>query len=272
MDMQPRFVARGNAVTFAGRVTRLGDQAVDQLIDIPGNSASLPVTGGLSHADTGRISLLHDHTWPAPLVSLAAGATRAWDDGKKESRTTHVMAAVDELAIAGRFFASRAAAYLRSTYRSGAVEPDITIGESTIAGLRCDEYLINVQWRTDIFNKAATYAALQKAWARSKPGDVLDRHVLRKPGTKRHDPKTFPAMKDHVLVSTCELSWADKPHPDVTLDGHVVRWPGFGTVYVGEMLISHHSRRLTLLRFELGSPFAMSAASIDVESDGIGLP
>jgi hypothetical protein len=272
MDMKPRFVARGNAVTFAGRVTRLGDQAVDQLVDIPGNSASLPVTGGLSHAETGRFALLHDHTWPAPLVSMATGSTRAWDDGKEESRVTHVMAVVDELAIAGRFFAGRAAAYLRSTYRRGADEPDIAIGESSIVGLRCDEHAIGVRWRTDVFNKATTYGALQKAWARSKPGDALDRQVLRPPRTKRHDPKTFPSMKDHVVVSICELSWADQPHPDVTLDGHVVRWPGFGTVHVGEMLISHHSRRLTLLRFELGSPFAMNAASIEVESDGIGLP
>jgi hypothetical protein len=79
-------------------------------------------------------------------------------------------------------------------------------------------------------------------------------------------------MKGYVLATVCELAWADKPHPEVTLDGHVVRWPGFGTVYVGEMLISPHVRRLTLLRFDLGSPFAMEASSIEVESDGIGLP
>jgi hypothetical protein len=79
-------------------------------------------------------------------------------------------------------------------------------------------------------------------------------------------------MKGHVLISVAELSWAGEPHPEVKLDGHALRWPGFGNVYVGEMLISHHARRLTLLRFDLGSPFAMSAASIDIESDGIGLP
>jgi hypothetical protein len=38
------------------------------------------------------------------------------------------------------------------------------------------------------------------------------------------------------------------------------------------MLISHHLRRLTLLRFALGSPFAMNGSGIEVESDGIGLP
>ena len=272
MDMQPRFVARGNAVAFAGRLTRFGDRTVNQLVDVPGNSASLPVTGGLSHGETGRFVLLHDHTWPHPLVSMAAGVTRAWDDGNEQTRVTHVMAVVDELAIAGRFFVSHGAGYLRSDFRRGAAEPDFTIGDSSIVGLRCDEYGIDVRWRTEVFNKASTFAALQKAWTRSKADDALDRHVLRPPKTARRNPKALPAMKDHVLVSLCELSWADKPHPDVTLDGHVLRWPGFGTVYVGEMLISQHLRRLTLLRFDLGSPFAMSASSIEVESDGIGLP
>jgi hypothetical protein len=271
MDMQPRFVARGNAVAFAGRVTRLGDREVNQPVDMPGNSASLPVTGGLSQAETGRFALLHDHSWPQPLVSLAAGSTRAWDDGNERTRVTHVMATVDQLAIAGRFFVERGAGYLRSSYRRGADEPDITIGDPTLTGLRCDEHVIAVRWRTDIFNKASTYAALQKAWGGAKAGDALDRHVLRPAGTRR-TAKTLPAMKGYVLVSVCELAWADKPHPEVTLDGHVVRWPGFGTVYAGEMLISQHQRRLTLLRFELGSPFAMSASSIEIESNGIGLP
>ena len=271
MDMQPRFVARGNAVAFAGRVTRLGDRDVNQPVDLPGNSASLPVTGGLSHAETGRFALLHDHSWPQPLVSLAAGSTRAWDDGNERTRVTHVMATVDQLAIAGRFFVDRGAGYLRSSYRRGVDEPDITIGDPALAGLRCDEHAITVRWRTDIFNKASTYTALQKAWSGAKAGDALDRQVLRPAGTRR-TAKTLPAMKGYVLVSVCELAWADKPHPEVTLDGHVVRWPGFGTVYVGEMLVSHHQRRLTLLRFELGSPFAMSASSIEIESNGIGLP
>jgi hypothetical protein len=272
MDMQPRFVARGNAVAFAGQVTRLGDKEVNQLVDVPGNSASLPVTGGLSHGETGRFALLHDHTWPHPLVAMAAGSTRAWSDGNERTRVTHVMSAVDELAVAGRFFVGRGAGYLRSTYRRGADEPDITIGDTSLVGMRCDEFAIDVRWRTEVFNKAATFAALDKAWARAKTGDALDRHILRPPGTARRTSKTLPAMKGYVLVSVCELSWADRPHPDVTLDGHVVRWPGFGTVYVGEMLISHHLRRLTLLRFDLGSPFAMGATSIEVESDGIGLP
>jgi hypothetical protein len=272
MEMQPRFVARGTAVAFAGRVTRLGGREVNQLVDVPGNSASLPVTGGLSRGETGRFALFHDHTWPHPLVSMASGATRAWTDGPERAPVTHVMATVDQLAIAGRFFVERGASYLRSTYRRGANEPDLSIHDSSLSGLRCDEHAIDVRWRTDILNKAPNYGALQKAWTRAKAGDTLDRHILRAPETARRTAKSLPAMKGYVLATVCELAWADKPHPEVTLDGHVVRWPGFGTVYVGEMLISPHVRRLTLLRFDLGSPFAMEASSIEVESDGIGLP
>ena len=272
MEMQPRFFARGNAVAFAGRVTRIGDRVVDQVVDVNDNSSSLPVTGGLSRGETGRFALLHDHSWPEPLVSFATGSTRVWDDTIEGTHVTHVMARTDELAIAGRFFIDRAQAYLRSNYRKGGDEPEIFVRECSIDRMRCGEHVIEVHWRTDIINKASTFSGLEKAWARSKAGDALDQSVMRPRALKRHNPKSLPAMKGHVLVSICELKWAGEPHPEVTLDGHIIRWPGFGTVYVGEMLVSHHLRRLTLLRFELGSPFAMNGASIELESDGIGLP
>jgi hypothetical protein len=270
MDMQPRFVVRGNAVAFAGRVTRLGDRMVDQLIDIPGNSASLPVAGGLSRGETGRVQVLHDHTWPAPIVAMAAGTTRAWDQGDTKLHVTHVMATGEQLAIAGRFFVERAAAYMRSTYQEGAEETEIFIGESSIVGMRVDDYPVAVHWHTEMLNKVPTYTALQGAWSSSQ--DAIASRVLRVPADQRQDPKAFPAMQGYAIVSTCDLSWVDKQHPDVALDGHVIRWPGFGIVTVGEMLVSAHTRRLTLLRFNLGSPFAMDGASIDIESNGIGLP
>jgi hypothetical protein len=272
MDMQPRFVARGNAVAFAGRVTRLGKRTVDQLIDVQGNSASLPVTGGLSRGETGRVTVLHDHTFPHPLVTLASGSTRAWDEARGDVRLTHVMAAVEGLSIAGRFFVDRTAAYLRSTYRPGADEPEIHIVESTVTKMRCDDHVIDVRWKADLVNKASTFASLQRTWSRSAAGDALDATVMRPRAARKHDPKALPTMKGYVAVVLCELAWAGEPHPEVTLQGNSLRWPGFGKIYVGEMLVSHHLRRLTVLRFELGSPFAMTGSSIEVESDGIGLP
>jgi hypothetical protein len=272
MEMQPRFVARGNAVAFAGRVTRLGDREVDQLIDVQGNSASLPVTGGLSRAETGRVVLLHDETWPSPIVTFSAGSTRTWDEPRGDSHVTHVMAKVEELAIAGRFFVDRAAGYLRSTYKAGADEPEIEVVQPTIVRMRCDDHEIDVKWRIDLLNRTSTFAALEKAWGRSRAGDGLDQLVMRPRGARPHDPAALPVMKGHVVVALAELAWAGRPHPEVKLEDHVMTWPGFGSVYVGEMIISHHLRRMTLLRLALGSPFAMNAASIDIESDGITLP
>lgn len=271
MELHPRFVARGNAVAFAGRITRVGDRPVDQLIDLEGNSTSLPVTGGLSRSETGRVALLHDHTWPAPLVSFASGSTRAWDETRGDVRVTHVMATTEGFSIAGRFFVDRASAYLRSSYRKGADEPEIIVGESSVIGMRCEGHDVEVRWNTELINKAPTFAALEKAWARSK-GTGFDRQVLKVRASRRQEPKTLPTMKGYLPVVVAELAWAGAPHPDVTLDGHVLRWSGFGTVYVGEMLIANYLRRLTVLRFDLGSPFAMDGSAIEVESNGVGLP
>jgi hypothetical protein len=42
----------------------------------------------------------------------------------------------------------------------------------------------------------------------------------------------------------------------------------FGTVYFGELLINKDERRLTMVRFELGSPIGGYCDFVDVGSNG----
>jgi hypothetical protein len=67
------------------------------------------------------------------------------------------------------------------------------------------------------------------------------------------------------------IKWADaaNPHPNARIDHHLVIVPGFGTIFVGELLITEDSRRLTLLRLELGSDLGGDVACAAVESNGI---
>ena len=54
--------------------------------------------------------------------------------------------------------------------------------------------------------------------------------------------------------------------------GHRLTIDGFGRIYFGEIVIDENMRRVTLLRFELGSPIGGEAAFVEAHSNGGGYP
>jgi hypothetical protein len=57
-----------------------------------------------------------------------------------------------------------------------------------------------------------------------------------------------------------------------TAQANAITIPQFGTIFLGEVLISRNSRRLTMLRVELGCPLAADTSSGSVEGDGHRIP
>ena len=69
-----------------------------------------------------------------------------------------------------------------------------------------------------------------------------------------------------------QIRWKGKPYPGATIDHHLVVVPNFGRIYFGEIFISVFSRRLTMLRLQLGSPVGGFAAFSEAESNGSWYP
>ena len=64
-----------------------------------------------------------------------------------------------------------------------------------------------------------------------------------------------------------EIRWDGPPHPTATIHDHVVDVPDFGKIYFGEMFIKGESRRLTMVRFQLGSPSGGEVAAAEGETN-----
>ena len=76
--------------------------------------------------------------------------------------------------------------------------------------------------------------------------------------------------QDTVYATVVEsIEWDGPPFPGSKITDHTVRVPGFGKIVFGELLLTALSRRLTLLRLELGSPEGGDVAAAEVESNGI---
>jgi hypothetical protein len=48
--------------------------------------------------------------------------------------------------------------------------------------------------------------------------------------------------------------------------------PNFGKIYFGELYITGDSRRLTMVRFQLGSPYGGEVVAAEGESNGSHFP
>ena len=57
-----------------------------------------------------------------------------------------------------------------------------------------------------------------------------------------------------------EIHWTKHKHPTATIDHHTMFVPGFGQIFFGEIFITDVSRRLTMLRLQLGLPDRSAAA------------
>ena len=80
-------------------------------------------------------------------------------------------------------------------------------------------------------------------------------------------------QRDGVIYTTIvkELSWEGKPFPVRDRRAQVIV-KNFGTVFFGELFIASSERRLTMVRFELGSPVGGYADVGDVASNGSFFP
>jgi hypothetical protein len=283
MEHTRRFVFRGNAAAAGGRIHR----PTDVLIDVDGAS-SLTVAGGVSQSRIAATSF-------GEYVRLLGAATLAegmFDDQKQAvdltqrrmnqneaPSTTRVWAEVEGLTISGKpelnVMRMRAALVARSGPVDG--EPpfdlpdDVGFGSIDIGGSG-----LEVEIDYEAFRQCPTHAALLKAAGdrqfTERHGNCffLDRQAApaaaaRTPGLRQSSGTTFATIVKSIR-------WTGKPYPGATIDHHSVIVPDFGTMFFGEILISSFSRRLTMLRLELGSPVGGFVACAEVETNGTWSP
>ncbi len=258
MDLRRRFIFRGNAAAIGGRIVRPQDLILENTV-----ASSLTVVGGRSTSSGGRFA-------PSDYIGYDSAKTLAegvFDDLKQQialsyqrvdedalTMTTTVSATVSGLHVGTtpRFAAQTLVATLLSKSPRGTDEPSIAVDSgTTIAGVSVDGHALSVQLATASFQQNDTRAKLLAA--------AGEPQLVKDPG---HASGTTYA----TIVRS--LAWSGAPYPGATIDHHVLTIPNFGKVFFGELLITGLSRRLTLLRFELGSPDGGSAVAPEVDANG----
>jgi hypothetical protein len=274
-----RFKFHGHAAALSGRIVRVGEGSKakfvkNAFIDLP--AAALPASGGRSSARPSRKHLTD------PVVrsfvrfqNASVSSEGVFEDarghfeatqGKRASSTltpmTRVSAEVRGLDIGLKGYVRMTIKRVRGGFTS---KKNINGGESGIQLTRetgfdgnsvtfVDEkgkpYVLSVGLAKDVFDTHDTFSAITAA-----PAAAL---ALSDDGTA-HGTVVKP------------LSWKGHEFPGAAIDpGHpnTVSIPGFGRVSFGEITITPQSRRLTMVRLDLGSPIGGDCACADVMDNG----
>jgi hypothetical protein len=257
--MEKRFIFRGNAVGVAGHIRRPDDM----IIWVQGAS-SLPVTGGYSRSNIDRASF-------GDVLSFESSRTQATGDlsDKESAYKTLTNAAVKGLNVNGRLTADSLEATFTSTHPLDGKEPSIVPTGTRVENLRLDGYPLNLKLDIDLFTKYSTRESLARAYS-------TDDAFFKQYGSRFHKsekappagagPRQIPEVGGYISCSI--VSSIDTDHPKAMVDGNMIKLDGFGRIYLGELLITSVSRRLTLVRLALGSPIAGEITCSDIDTNG----
>ena len=190
--------------------------------------------------------------------------------------TTTVRAEVRDVVVgqspALRVGQLRAALVAQSPRLSGA--PSIKTADLKISGVDIGGHKLIVELNTDLFETHDTKAKLLTA--ADRPAFIREHgpSLLISRGADGKVSRQSLVHAEGIIYASVvrEIRWSGKPYPGATIDHHVVTVPNFGRIFFGEILISDYSRRLTMLRLELGSPVGGFLAFDEVETNGTWYP
>jgi hypothetical protein len=281
MQLTKQFLFRGNASALSGLFYR----PKTVIVDMPGAS-SLGVSGGRSQAQIEGRSF-------GDVIRFGSAMTFAeglYDDEKLASAvsdhrgepltlnaTTNVMAEIRELAVGQKplFTARRIRGALVSSSPRGSGEPSIAAGKSSvIQGVEIGGFGLNVALNTSLFQKYDTRSKVAAAADDPKVVAKFGQHFVLDATIKGQSRRAGLIVRNGLIYTTIveRISWIGKPFPGAKIDGHTVTVPDFGTIFFGELLVGGSERRLTMVRFDMGSPFGGWADGGGVDSNGSAYP
>jgi hypothetical protein len=266
-QIEQRFLYHGSAVGVGGFITRPFSEIIP-----PQAGAVLPITGGHS-------SVRVENFRYRDLISFdAAYSTVSGDesvhDGTKAFNSL-VTVTIEGLNIRQVVTARKVVARLVSRQSNGRQElPIHPVGsyfeDLRVAGVAVQPVAHDVLFACQTLTQLADECPKQKRHPVDAFGQPLS---LRKPAPRAQAQAGAPGSFEEQVILTSLYQRPDALPAGCTAVGPWgIGVPGFGTVYLGELLITTGSRRLTMIRVKMGSPEEGEVAAGDVGGNGHDYP
>jgi hypothetical protein len=187
---------------------------------------------------------------PRCLVQVDRVSTAAEGRDTNGSYETEVSAEVTGLHVVEKLHCDRARMHMVSTYQDGGPARVTTTG-NRLEGFRLGDIGVTVTFEdTPLANSGSE-----------------DQFVRWHGQAGRHCGQ-FAGHRTSTIVRDIQLNGDGPERRNMTVEGNMIRWVGFGRIYIGELYVKGNLRRLSLLRLEMGSDASGSGGGPDGQSNG----
>lgn len=243
-----RFVFSGTASGVAARLTRHHPfSGFDHRIPVQGASA-LPSFGGISESKVSNFSFSADKPRNMNILSAKSVWTRAVGQESEGGYQTDVESVVEGFSIFEKVQADLLHAHLTASQTLADKHLSVRARGNEIKGLRLGGHELRVVLDESVFSESPTKEALAQRFK-------ADADLHGKFSWRFNAKQGAVAIPDHHGYYACtlvkELRWVSTAPAGVTIDGYSIVWPGFGVIYVAEILVGDESERLSMLRVKV---------------------
>lgn len=261
MSHEPKertFWFRGNAVAFGGQITSPFTETLDAC-----GAAVLPPTGGFASASVGRF----DYRDIVSFESASSGAAGSLSDHRgRRTYDTVVTVTIEGLNVLNMVTADRVVARLNSKHPEDTYDPEMLPVGSYFENLRVGGISVEPTPRPDLMG-VGNYAKVIGTCSNEELPDLTMQEWT--PGA------ISPIFQDRRLLvplfDTANEAELSEAGIDASTPGRVYV-PEFGMIYFGEYLVSRFSRRLTMLRIDLGCAVEGTMTFGSEETNGHPVP
>jgi hypothetical protein len=266
--VEKRFLFTGKAVALGGRLRRQGDRLLDGNAGFINGEASscIPITGGRA---TGTSKGRSYHRGLIQFGKASSEAHGDYDSPAKALEYTRGNHGENELGTATTVKCSLASLKLRVPGEKGAdgklLRPRSFEARklAAILGTTCDRS--QKKKRIAVSISGITFDGLK-----------VDGHslIVKLKADKDLQLSTAESRRPVVRTFVEALSFKGDKAPDRVeiVKPNILKIQGLGVIHFGEIFVIGNSRRLTLLRFQLGSPIGGELAAVDAQVDGTTVP
>ena len=278
-----RFMFRGSALACAGRIRRpdlvIQTQA-PALVGVSGGYSRATTTGAnfgdIIRYGSAESEVRADFQNPVEAVKYTHGN---FAQNRLPTRT-NVKAAIAGLSIVQAdaktkrtLTCSKMSAEMISEWPGTQGQTAFSTIRASIIGLKLDDHELDVAFVMDMYNDRDTKGKLKHAYETSDAFRRMYDRLFFRPAGKNVPAARLPeAGGETYCTIVSRISWRTTPNPHARIDGNKIVFKDFGTIFLGELFLTEFSRRLTLMRVELGSPCGGSFDCVEIDTDGHGYP
>ena len=237
---------------------------------------SLPSTGGYASARADKFQLEGIVSFHSALTQVAGT-----QDEKTGGWATLSSARVEGLNILNVVTADHVVTQISTEHPAEGYVPRVNFHGTQFHNLRVNGHLVEIDLDLDIcaHEKGLDYPAEPSTHRKSFLAKVDEHfHQMKKskeiPEWLKERYKWDNARAQHEGTGSVQCSLVKGFRGDVPAGcyGHVIDLPGFGRIFLAELLVDHNSYRLSMLRLELGCPVHGALSLANTNNNGSTFP